>query len=43
MNHVLKEAPVDNTANLTTYINPDLPVKPELVTAITTFINKLNK
>lgn len=41
MNHVLKEAPVDNTANLTTYINPNLPIKPELVTAITAFINKL--
>lgn len=41
MNHILKEAPVDNDANLATYVNPSLPVKPELVTAITIFINKL--
>lgn len=41
MNHVLKEAPVDRDTNLATYHNPDLPIKPELLTAITTFINKL--
>jgi pimeloyl-ACP methyl ester carboxylesterase len=41
MNHVLKEAPADRDKNLETYKDPNLPLKPELVTAIVGFINKL--
>lgn len=41
MNYVLKEAPADRDKNLATYNNPNLLLKPELVTAITDFINKL--
>ena len=41
MNHVLKAAPVDRDKNLATYRDPDLPLKPELVTAIVSFIDKL--
>ena len=38
MNHVLKEAPADRTANLATYTNPDLPLHPRLVREIENFI-----
>ncbi|TSD67793.1 alpha/beta fold hydrolase [Inquilinus sp. KBS0705] len=38
MNHVLKEAPADKAANSATYSKPDLPLKPELVTAIVNFV-----
>ncbi|GAB3930611.1 alpha/beta fold hydrolase [Mucilaginibacter myungsuensis] len=41
MNHVLKDAPAKRGANFATYANPDLPIKPELVNGIVTFINKL--
>jgi len=41
MNHVLKEAPADKKLNMATYSNPALPLKPELVTSIVEFINKL--
>ncbi|OKS87740.1 alpha/beta hydrolase [Mucilaginibacter polytrichastri] len=41
MNHVLKDAPADKDKNLATYSQPDLPIKPELVTGVVDFINKL--
>jgi len=39
MNHVLKDAPEDRTANMETYSKPDLPVNAALVHAITLFIS----
>lgn len=41
MNYVLKDAPADKDKNLATYTNPDLPLKPELVTTLIDFINKV--
>lgn len=41
MNHVLKHAETDQRANHATYLDPALPVVPELVNAITAFINDL--
>lgn len=41
MNHVLKEAPADREKNIETYKDPNLPLKPELVTGVVGFINKL--
>jgi pimeloyl-ACP methyl ester carboxylesterase len=41
MNHVLKAAPPDKEKNLATYNQPDLPLKPELITSITGFIQGL--
>jgi pimeloyl-ACP methyl ester carboxylesterase len=41
MNYVLKEAPADKDKNMATYTKPDLPLKPELVTALFDFITKL--
>lgn len=41
MNHVLKEAPADRDKNIATYNDPNLPLKPELVTGVVGFINKL--
>lgn len=41
MNHILKEAPDDEEKNIATYDKPDLPVKPELVSAIVNFVNKV--
>lgn len=38
MNHVLKESAADRAANLTTYNNPELALKKELVNALSTFI-----
>ncbi|UEG52688.1 alpha/beta hydrolase [Mucilaginibacter daejeonensis] len=38
MNYVLKEAPATQAANLATYNQPALPIKPELVTAVTDFV-----
>jgi pimeloyl-ACP methyl ester carboxylesterase len=38
MNHVLKEAVPDRAANLQTYNQPDLPLKPELVEEIVGFV-----
>jgi pimeloyl-ACP methyl ester carboxylesterase len=43
MNHVLKEAPADKEKNKATYNEPDLPLKPEFVTAIITFVLKTTK
>jgi pimeloyl-ACP methyl ester carboxylesterase len=43
MNHVLKEAPADKEKNKATYNEPDLPLKPEFVTAIVTFVLKTTK
>jgi pimeloyl-ACP methyl ester carboxylesterase len=43
MNHVLKEAPADKEKNKATYNQPDLPLKPEFVTAITNFVLKTTK
>lgn len=41
MNHVLKEAPADRDKNMETYKDPNLPLKPELITGVVGFINKL--
>lgn len=41
MNHVLKNAPEERTANLATYNKPELPLHPELVPAVTQFILQL--
>jgi pimeloyl-ACP methyl ester carboxylesterase len=41
MNHILKEAPADREQNAVTYTKPDLPLKPELVTAIVNFVKGL--
>jgi uncharacterized protein len=38
MNHVLKEAPADRAANLTTYANPDLPLAEGLARTIRRFV-----
>lgn len=40
MNHVLKEAPADQAANLATYANPDLPLAPGLVDRIADFVTE---
>jgi uncharacterized protein len=40
MNHVLKEAPEDRAENLTTYMDPSLPLHPDLVEAMDDFIRK---
>jgi pimeloyl-ACP methyl ester carboxylesterase len=38
MNHVLRAAPIDRAANLATYTNAALPLKPELMPAIVGFV-----
>jgi fermentation-respiration switch protein FrsA (DUF1100 family) len=38
MNHILKEAPADKDKNLATYTDPNLPLKPEFVKALITFV-----
>lgn len=38
MNHVMKDVDGDRKANLAAYRNPDLPLSPELATAVTKFI-----
>jgi len=43
MNHVLKNAPLDRTKNLATYMNPDLPLSDNLISSIAGFINKNSK
>ncbi|MEK4229483.1 alpha/beta fold hydrolase [Solibacillus sp. FSL H8-0538] len=40
MNHILKEAPADRTANLATYSQPKLPLHEKLVTTLKQYINK---
>jgi pimeloyl-ACP methyl ester carboxylesterase len=41
MNHIMKDAPAEPDANLATYTQPNLPLKPQLVTDIVAFIGKL--
>jgi pimeloyl-ACP methyl ester carboxylesterase len=41
MSHILKEGPADKAENAATYKDPNLPLKPELVTGIVDFIKKL--
>ncbi len=41
MNHVLKEAPADKDKNLATYNDPNLPLKPEFVKAIISFVKRV--
>jgi len=41
MNHILREAPADPEKNMATYSEPDLPLKPELVSGIVDFISKI--
>ncbi len=41
MNYVFRDAPVDKEKNLATYNQPELPLKPELVTAIVDFVKGL--
>ncbi|MDB5140214.1 MAG: hypothetical protein JWR12_2130 [Mucilaginibacter sp.] len=41
MNHILKDAPADPEKNAATFANPDLPLKPEMVSGIVDFINKV--
>jgi fermentation-respiration switch protein FrsA (DUF1100 family) len=41
MNYVLKEAPVTTAPNIATYNQPDLPIKPELVSAVVDFVKGL--
>lgn len=41
MNHILKDAPLDRTANLATYNSPDLPLSEGLMSGIVKFIQKL--
>ncbi|MBS7564027.1 alpha/beta hydrolase [Mucilaginibacter sp. Bleaf8] len=41
MNYVLKEAPATTAQNIATYNQPELPVKPELVTAVVDFVKGL--
>lgn len=40
MNHILKMADADRQKNMMTYMNPDLPVVPELLEALKAFILK---
>ncbi len=41
MNHILKEAPADPDQNAATFGKPGLPLKPELVTGIVDFVNRI--
>ena len=41
MNHILRDAPQDEEKNMATYTNPDVPLKAEFVTGITSFVNRL--
>jgi pimeloyl-ACP methyl ester carboxylesterase len=41
MNHILKEAPADPEKNMATFDKPDLPLKPEVITGMVDFINRL--
>jgi hypothetical protein len=40
MNHILRAAPIDRAANIATYTNPALPLKPELMPALVAFIGR---
>ncbi|RTY83851.1 alpha/beta hydrolase [Flavobacterium sp. ZB4P23] len=41
MNHIFKEINGDDSVNMKSYSNPDLPIAPKVVTAITGFIKSL--
>jgi alpha-beta hydrolase superfamily lysophospholipase len=41
MNHILKDAPADPDQNMATYSKPDMPLKPEFVSGLVDFINKV--
>lgn len=41
MNHIFKEIAGDEAENMESYANPDLPVMPELIEKITTFLKKM--
>ncbi|QEC75931.1 alpha/beta hydrolase [Mucilaginibacter ginsenosidivorax] len=41
MNHVLKDAPADKDKNMATYNEPDLPLKPEFIKAVISFVKKV--
>jgi fermentation-respiration switch protein FrsA (DUF1100 family) len=41
MNHVLKEAPADKDKNLATYKDPDLPLKPEFIKSVISFVKRV--
>jgi pimeloyl-ACP methyl ester carboxylesterase len=40
MNHILRAAPLDRAANAATYSQPTLPLKPELMPALITFVGR---
>ena len=40
MNHIFKEIKGDTTENMNSYTNPELPIMPELIEIISTFIKK---
>jgi len=40
MNHVLKDAPAERNANITTYSNPELPLNPDFKLVITSFFKE---
>lgn len=39
MNHILKTAPLDRQMNISTYTQPDLPIKKELIKSVVSFIS----
>jgi len=41
MSHILKDGPTDREQNLETYNKPDLPLKPEFITAVVSFISSV--
>ena len=41
MNHILKQAPEDRNANLSTYFNPELPLHPKLIPGLIQFLQKI--
>jgi pimeloyl-ACP methyl ester carboxylesterase len=41
MNHILRDAPADPEQNMGTYSKTDLPLKPEFVTSMVDFVNKI--
>ncbi|MBO3697041.1 S9 family peptidase [Roseivirga sp. E12] len=40
MNHVLKNAPAERSANIATYSNPDLPLNPDFKLVVTSFFKE---
>ncbi|MCY7290603.1 MAG: alpha/beta hydrolase, partial [Ferruginibacter sp.] len=40
MNHILKQAPEDRMKNIATYTDEKLPLSPELISSIVTFVSK---